>query len=124
MRIQLAALLLTTVCSAQSKVTPLFAKDLSGLAGKEGTMTTVEYGPGASSPMHRHNSYIFVYVLEGSVKMQVKGGPLKTLKQGETFYESPSDIHTVSGNASETQPAKILVFAVKDKGTPGTIPLK
>jgi quercetin dioxygenase-like cupin family protein len=107
-----------------AKVTPLLAKDLTGIPGKEGTMVTVEYAPGASSAEHRHNAHTFVYVLEGSVVMQVKGGKEVTLGPGQTFYESPDDIHTVSRNASSTQPAKFLVFFVKDKGAPPTVPAK
>jgi quercetin dioxygenase-like cupin family protein len=107
-----------------AKVTPLMSKDLTGMAGKEGTMVTVEYPPGASSLEHRHNAHTFVYVLEGSVVMQVKGGKEVTLGPGQTFYESPEDIHTVSKNASNTKPAKFLVFFVKDKGAPPTVPAK
>ena len=111
-------------CAQQTKVTPLLSKDLAGLAGKEATMVTVEYAPGASSSEHRHNAHTFVYVLEGSVGMQVKGGPVVTLGPGQTFYESPDDIHTVSKNASDSKPAKFLVFFVKDKGAPPTVPVK
>jgi quercetin dioxygenase-like cupin family protein len=107
-----------------AKVTPLMTKDLAGIAGKEGMMLTVEYAPGATSDVHRHNAHTFVYVLEGSVVMQVKGGKEVTLGPGETFYESPDDIHTVSRNASATKPAKFLVFFVKDKGAPTTVPAK
>jgi quercetin dioxygenase-like cupin family protein len=101
----------------------LLTKDL-GIAGKEATMLTVEYAPGASSAAHRHNAHTFVYVLEGSVVMQVKGGKEVTLSPGQTFYESPEDVHTVSRNASATKPAKFLVFFVKDKGAPGTVPAR
>jgi len=104
------------------KVTPLMAKDLTEMAGKEGQMLTVEFAPGAASTSHRHNAHTFVYVLEGAVVMQVKGGTEVTLGPGQTFYESPEDIHTVSKNASSTKPAKILVFFVKDKGAPPTLP--
>jgi quercetin dioxygenase-like cupin family protein len=106
----------------QTKGTPLLSKDLTGIAGKEGVMLVVEYPPGVASPSHRHNAFTFVYVLEGSVTMQVKGGAPVTLGPGETFYESPDDIHAVSKNASATKPAKILVFFVKDKGAPGSVP--
>ena len=85
-------------------------------------MLTVEYAPGQASASHRHNASTFVYVLEGSVVMQVKGGKPMTLGPGETFYESPDDIHVVSRNASDTKPAKILVFFVKEKGAPGSVP--
>ena len=107
-----------------TKVTTLLTKNLAGIPGKEGSMLTVEYAPGASSAIHRHNANTFVYVLEGSVVMQVRGGKEVTLGSGQTFYESPDDIHTVSKNASATKPAKFLVFFVKEKGAPGTVPAK
>jgi quercetin dioxygenase-like cupin family protein len=117
--------LATAAAVAQdAKVTPLITKDLAGIAGKEGTMVTVEYPPGGSSTEHRHNAHTFVYVLEGSVVMQVKGGPAVTLGPGQTFYESPEDVHTVSKNASTTKPAKFLVFFVKEKGAPAVAPAK
>jgi quercetin dioxygenase-like cupin family protein len=123
MKLVLMALCLAIVASAEdAKVTPLVTKDLTGIAGKEASMLTVEYAPGASSAVHRHNAHTFVYVLEGSVVMQVKGGKEVTLGPGQTFYESPEDIHTVSKNASSTKPAKFLVFFVKDKGALGTVP--
>ena len=109
---------------AQAAVTPLLAKDLTGIANKEGTMLTVEYVPGGASLPHRHDAHVFVYVLEGSVKMQVDGQPVVTLSAGQTFYENPSDVHRVSANASATQPAKILVFMVKDKDKPASAPAK
>jgi len=107
-----------------AKVTPLIAKELSGIAGKEGIMITVEYAPGGASPQHRHNAHVFVYVLEGSLVMQVAGGQPVTVGPGQTFYESPSDVHAVSKNASDTKPAKFVVFMVKDKGAPPTVPAK
>ena len=107
-----------------AKVTPLMTKDLAGTDGKEGTMVMVEYAPGGSDPPHRHNAYAFVYVLEGTVVMQVKGGKEVTLGPGQTFYESPEDVHAVSRNASTTKPAKLLGFFVKQKGAPLTVPEK
>jgi quercetin dioxygenase-like cupin family protein len=107
-----------------TKVTPLMTKELAGLPGKEGVMLTVEYPPGASSSKHRHNAHTFVYVLEGSIVMQVEGGKAVTLGPGQTYYESPDDIHTVSKNASDSRPAKFLVFFVKDKDAPASIPVK
>jgi quercetin dioxygenase-like cupin family protein len=98
-------------------------RDLAGIPGKEAIVLTVEYGPGESSRPHRHDANVFVYVLEGTITLQVKGGPAVTLHPGQTYYESPSDIHTVSQNASKTAPAKILVFIVKDKGSPITRPV-
>jgi quercetin dioxygenase-like cupin family protein len=106
------------------KVIPLLSKDLSAISGKEATMITVKYAPGASDPIHRHNALVFVYVLQGSVVMQVRGGKQQTLEPGQTFYEEPNDIHVVGRNASNTKPAKVLVFVVKDKGAPLVIPTK
>lgn len=85
-------------------------------------MTTIEYPPGGSSPPHRHDAQVFVYVLQGRVVMQVRGGPRMTLGPGQMFYENPSDIHVVSANASKTEPAKFLAFVIKDKDKPGTLP--
>jgi quercetin dioxygenase-like cupin family protein len=121
----LICLCLAAACMSaadQSKVTPLLSKDLAGISGKEAVMLTVEYPPGASSASHRHNAHTFVYVLEGSIVMQVKGGKQVTLGPGQTFYESPDDVHSVSRNASTTNPAKFLVFFVKDKGAPSLVP--
>jgi quercetin dioxygenase-like cupin family protein len=106
-----------------AKVTPLLTKPLAGIDGKEGLMVVVEYPPGVASAAHRHNANTFVYVLEGSVVMQVAGGPEVVLTAGQTFYESPSDVHTVSRNASDSKPAKILVLLVKDVGAPVTLPV-
>lgn len=103
-------------------VTPLMSKPLDGLPGKEGMMLTVEYAPGASTEPHRHNAHTFVYVLEGSIVMQVKGGEEVTLSAGQTFYETPSDIHSVSRNASATDPAKFLVVFVKELGAEPVLP--
>jgi quercetin dioxygenase-like cupin family protein len=119
-----AWLSLVAIEAVAQKVNPLMAKDLAGLAGKEGMMLTVEYEPGAASTKHRHNAHVFVYVLEGSVVMQVEGGRPVTLEPGQTFYEAPGDVHSVSKNASDSKPAKFLVFIVKDKGTPPVLPAK
>jgi quercetin dioxygenase-like cupin family protein len=110
--------------AAETKVTPLMARDLVGSPGKEATMITVEYPPGWSSSPHRHDAQTFVYVLEGSVVMAVQGGKEVTLGPGETFYESPDDVHSVSRNASATKPAKFLVFMLKDKDKPASTPVK
>ena len=113
-----------TAPAQEAKVTPLMTQELAGRDGKEGTMVLVEYAPGGSDAAHRHNANAFVYVLEGAVVMQVKGGKQVTLGPGQTFYESPEDVHTVSRNASTTKPAKFLVFFVKQKGAPLTVPAK
>ena len=109
--------------SAQDTIiTPLISKEFANNAGKEGLMITVEYAPGAASPRHRHDAHTFVYVLEGSIVMQAEGGQAVTLGPGQTFYETPADIHAVSKNASATKPAKFLVSLVKDKGVPPVLP--
>ena len=87
-------------------------------------MILVEYPPGSSDPIHRHNAEAFVYVLEGSVVMQVKGGKQVTLTPGQTFYEGPDDVHVVGRNASSTKPARFVVFLVKDKAAPILVPVK
>jgi quercetin dioxygenase-like cupin family protein len=110
--------------AAAEKVNPLMAKELADIAGKEGLMLTVAYAPGEASTKHRHNAHVFVYVLEGSVVMQVEGAKPVTLTKGQTFYENPNDIHSVSKNASKTKPAKFLVFVLKDKGVPPVLPAK
>jgi quercetin dioxygenase-like cupin family protein len=102
----------------EAKVTELFSKDLTDLPGKEGLMIMVEYPPGSSDPIHRHNAHGFIYLLEGSIIMQVKGGKEVTLTPGQTFYEGPDDVHVVGRNASQTKPAKFVVFFVKNKGAP------
>jgi len=107
-----------------AQVTPLLSKDLADFPGKEGLMITVVYPPGSSDPIHRHNAHAFVYVLEGSVVMRVKGGKEVTLTPGQTFYEGPNDIHVVGRNASTTKPAKLLVLLVKNKDAPVLIPVK
>ena len=103
------------------KVTRLMTKDLPDVPGKEGMVETVDFAPGEVSQPHRHNADLFVYVLEGSVITQVEGASPQTVNAGEVFFESPTDVHIVSRNASETQPAKLLVFYVKAKGTPPTV---
>lgn len=118
------AFLITSTLMAQETITPLMSNDLTGVSGKEVLMYTVDFPPGFSSPVHRHNAQVSVYVLEGSVAMQVKGGKEITLTPGQTFYEGPNDIHVVSRNASNTKPAKFLVFLVKEKGAPLVVPAK
>jgi quercetin dioxygenase-like cupin family protein len=108
----------------EAVVEELMSKDLPDLPGKEGLMLLVTYPPGSQDAIHRHNADAFVYVLEGSIVMQVKGGKEVTLKPGQTFYEGPNDIHTVGRNASQTEPAKFTVLLVKNKNTPVVIPVK
>jgi quercetin dioxygenase-like cupin family protein len=105
-------------------VTPLMTQPLDDYPGKEALMISVEYPPGAADPVHRHHAHAFIYVLEGSIVMQVKGGKAVTLTPGQTFYEGPNDIHTVGRNASQTKPARFIVLLLKDKGAPVLVPEK
>jgi quercetin dioxygenase-like cupin family protein len=107
-----------------AQVTPLMSKDLPEFPGKEAQMISVVYPPGASDPIHRHNAHAFVYVLEGTVVMQLKGGKEVTLTPGQTFYEGPNDIHVLGRNASKTKPAKYVVVLVKNKDAPVLVPVK
>jgi quercetin dioxygenase-like cupin family protein len=118
----LVFLVSSTLVAQQASVTSLMSKDLTNLPGKEGLMIIVDYPPGSSDPIHRHNAHAFVYVLEGSIVMQVRGGKEVTLTPGQTFYEGPNDVHVVGRNASTTKPAKFVVFFVKDKGAPVLVP--
>jgi quercetin dioxygenase-like cupin family protein len=130
-KISITALLAGLLCltsaplSAQEPtVTTLMTKELTDIPGKEVVLLMVEYAPGGADAIHRHNAHGFVYVLEGSVVEQVKGGKPVTLKAGQTFYEGPDDVHIVGRNASRTRPAKILAVLVKDKGTPALVLVK
>jgi quercetin dioxygenase-like cupin family protein len=113
-----------TLAAQEDPVRLLLSKDLVGVPGREISMITVDYPPGASSPVHTHHAQAMVYVLEGSIVMQLKGGPPLTLAAGQTFYEGTDDVHIVSRNASQTAPAKYLVFMVKEKGAPILTPVK
>jgi quercetin dioxygenase-like cupin family protein len=118
----LACLMSSTLQGQEAKVTDLMSKDLTNLPGKEGLMMIVDYPPGSVDPIHRHNAQAFVYVLEGSIVMQVRGGKEVTLTPGQTFYEGHDDVHVVGRNASKTKPPKFVLFMVKDKGAPILVP--
>ena len=120
----LLCLMIATAMAQEARVTPLMSKDLAEYPGKEVLMITVEHAPGGSNAIHRHNAHAFIYVLEGSVVMQLKGGEQVTLTPGQTFYEGPDDVHLVDRNASSTKPAKFLVVLIKDKGAPALVPVK
>ena len=120
----LFSLFVGTLMAQEAKVTSLMSKDLKDFPGKEGLLITVEYPPGATDPIHRHNAHAFVYVLEGSIVMQLKGGKEVTLTPGQTFYEGPDDVHIVGRSADKTKPAKFIVFLVKDNGAPVLVPVK
>jgi quercetin dioxygenase-like cupin family protein len=120
--LMLAFLMSGTLVAQEAKVTELLSKDLTNLPGKEGLMLIVDYPPGSVDPIHRHNAHGFIYVLEGSIVMQVRGGKEVTLTPGQTFYEGPDDVHVVGRNASQSKPAKFVVFFVKDKGAPVLVP--
>ena len=113
-----ACLMSGSLVAQEAKVTEVFSKDLPNLPGKEGLMIIVDYPPGSTDPIHRHNAHGFIYVLEGSIVMQVRGGKETTVTAGQTFYEGPDDVHVVGRNASTTEPAKFVVFFVKDKNAP------
>ncbi|WP_349263180.1 cupin domain-containing protein [Steroidobacter sp.] len=110
--------------AAHPKVTELFTKALADYPGKEALMITVEFPPGAVDPVHKHDAHAFVYVVEGSIVMGVKGGREVTLKPGDTFYEGPNDLHTVGRNASKTEPAKFIVLLLKEQGKDFFIPVQ
>ena len=118
----LLCLVTSTAMAQEAKVTSLMSKALAENPGKEALMITVEYPPSSVDPVHRHNAQAFVYVLEGSIVMQVRGGKEVTLTPGQTFYEGPDDVHVVGRNASATEPAKFLVVLIKDKGAPVLVP--
>ena len=120
----LPCLMTGTAMAQEPKVTPLMSKDLPEYPGKEVLMITVEHAPGGASAIHRHNAHAFIYVLEGSVVMQLKGGQEVTLTAGQTFYEGPDDVHVVGRNASPTKPAKFVVFLIKNKGAPAVVPVQ
>ena len=113
-----------TLMAQDETVRSLLSKDLAGVAGRELTMITVEYPPGKTDPVHTHHAQALVYLLEGSIVMQVKGETPVTLSPGQTFYEGPDDVHIVGRNASNSKPAKFVVFLVKDKGAPILTPVK
>src|SRR3954453_4477090 len=119
-----STLIITSPLMAQETVTPIMSHALAEVSGKEVLMYTVDFPPGFSSPVHRHDAQVSVYVLEGSVVMQVKGGKELTLGPGQSFYENPNDIHVVSRNASSSKPAKFLVFLIKEKDAPLVIPVQ
>jgi quercetin dioxygenase-like cupin family protein len=106
----------------ESAVNALFQTDVADVSNQEILVLEVTYPPGVESASHRHNAHTVVYVLEGTVTMQVEGGEAQTLGAGEVFYETPADVHSVSKNASNSEPAKILVFFLKDKGRATTEP--
>ncbi|WP_250475570.1 cupin domain-containing protein [Caballeronia sp. GAFFF1] len=112
------------MAAPEASVTPLRSEPLPDYPGKELQMIVVDYPPGAVDPVHRHDAHAFVYVLEGSIVMGVKGSKEVTLKPGDTFHEGPNDIHTVGRNASATQPAKFVVFLLKKQGAPILTPVK
>jgi quercetin dioxygenase-like cupin family protein len=119
----LLCLMTGTAVAQDAKVVPLTSKDLAQNPGKEVLMIAVEYAPGGSDPIHRHNAQAFVYVLEGTIVMQVRGGEQVTLTPGQTFYEGPDDVHVVGRNASPTKPAKFVVFLIKNKDAPVLVPV-
>jgi quercetin dioxygenase-like cupin family protein len=117
-------LMTSTVTAQEPDVVPVMSKDLTDIPGKEVLMITVKFPPGGFDPVHRHDAHGFIYVLEGTVVMQVKGGKEVTLTPGQAWYEGPEDVHVVGRNASKTRPAKILAVLVKEKGAPILVPVR
>lgn len=105
-------------------VQQVMSKALPDYPGKEGLMLVVSYPPGATDAVHRHNAHGFIYVLEGSIVMQVRDGEKVTLTRGQSFYEGPNDVHVIGRNASATEPAKFVVFFLKNQGAPVVVPVK
>jgi quercetin dioxygenase-like cupin family protein len=118
----LVSLLIGRAQAVEPVVTPLMLKALDDIPGREVLVISVDFPPGAVDPIHRHDAHAFVYVLEGSIVMQVKGAPEVTLTPGQTFYEGPDDLHIVGRNASQTKPAKFVVVLVKKKGVDPVLP--
>jgi quercetin dioxygenase-like cupin family protein len=112
-----------TATPPQASVAALMTKALAEYPGRELMMITVEYPPGSVAPVHRHDAHALVYVLEGSIVMGVRGGKTVTLTPGQTFYEGPSDVHTIGRNASLTKPAKFLVVLLKNRNEPVLTPV-
>ena len=123
-KLLLLCLIPGALMAEEPKVTTLMSRELPDIPGLEVLMITVEYPPGGSDPIHRHNAHGLIYVLDGTVVMQVEGEKQVMLTAGQTFYEGPDDIHVVGRNASNTEPATFLVFFVKDKGAPSVVPAK
>ena len=111
-----------TQSAPQPVVVPVMQKDIGDVPGKEMLMLTVDYPPGAVESIHRHDAHAFIYVLEGAIVEQVRGGKEVTLTAGQTFYEGPNDVHTVGRNASTTKPAKFVVVMLKKKGVDAVLP--
>lgn len=105
-------------------VAMLMSKALPDMPGKEAIMLKVDYAPGEVEVPHRHDAHCFVYVLEGTIVMAVKGGKELTLSAGQSFYEGPDDIHTIGRNASKTKPASFLVVMLKEQGKPPVLPVE
>jgi quercetin dioxygenase-like cupin family protein len=120
----LLALTAGMASAEEPTVTTLMTKDLEGVPDKQIVMFTVEFPPGWADPVHRHDAQGFIYVLDGSIVMQVKDGQAVTLTRGQSFYEGPADVHVVGRNVSTTKPAKFLVVLIKRKGAPILVPVK
>ena len=102
----------------------LMVKELPDLAGREALVRANVYPPGTSNPPHRHDAHVFLHILEGQLIVQLKGGQPVTLNPGDTYYESPDDIHVMSRNPSDSVPVKALIFMVKKTGAPSTTLVK
>ena len=113
--------------SKNAEVTLVYQHELPNVPGKSIKGVLVEYGPGGYSAAHMHPKSAFIYatVLEGAIRSQVNDGPVTVYEAGQSFSELPGDRHSVSANASDTKPAKLLaVFVVDTNETELTIPLE
>lgn len=124
------ALLMVTACTVSAQQPPpqvefksLMTKALADYPGKEAVMLEVTYPPGGGDPVHKHDAHGFIYVLEGSIVMGVRGSESVTLTPGQVFYEGPDDIHAVGHNASQTEPARFVVFLLKNSDKPILTPV-
>ena len=113
-----------TTALGERRAGQVMSQLLPDIPGKQVVILAITYPPGYSGAVHRHYAHAFAYVLEGSVVMGLNDGTPVTLTPGQTFYEGPNDIHTISRNASKTKPAKFLVFLIKNKNSPITVPAK
>jgi quercetin dioxygenase-like cupin family protein len=114
----------TAGAAPQSSRKVLMTKDLADFPGKEALVYLIDYPPGTNNLPHRHDAHVFLHILSGQLNAQVKGGELTVLNPGDTYYESPNDIHIVSRNPSSTTPAKAILFMVHNKGAALSTPVK
>uniref|UniRef100_UPI0035CBED3B cupin domain-containing protein n=1 Tax=uncultured Sphingomonas sp. TaxID=158754 RepID=UPI0035CBED3B len=122
----LAFLLLAAAPAAaapEERIAPLVQQPLTGVAGKQFAAAVVIFPPGARALPHRHGTaFLYAYVLQGTVRSQIAGQPVRIYRTGEGWVEQPGVHHLLTENASQTAPARLLVTFVSDKGAPLKIP--